>query len=314
MKILNLYLTTQLILILALSLASANDSSLSLASTTIEKGGSQDAGGGNAKEAEFMRMARFFAKTIDSEGGISSLNLPAGGLSKFVNSVRVIADQNVHCDGGKKDACSSPTSKITKLDDVAFGKLSTFKKYQLVVHEILVLLETEDPNYNFSEELAARTYPYLINAAKSAEAKQDSIDKMREFLPAVQDFNKITTNFDGSITIENPRLRFEGTLRMIAASMTQILCSDSPCMKSHTNFKASKEGLCHIFGKRKVVFAQTKTLSSKLNRNDYRSTHSSAIVLNADSSFNKYVSTRGREFIDREPAIDVHILSKLTCK
>lgn len=133
-------------------------------SVFAEEAGPGHGGGGSSEDAEFYKMARYFSAQITEMGDFFKNDIPSDKLSRIVQRMRVKSSpEKLTLRGASVEAINYPEALKVIFSELDWNKKTPKKKYQLVIHELLGLLEIPDvmnnKEYLYSELLAERTFP-----------------------------------------------------------------------------------------------------------------------------------------------------------
>lgn len=189
-----------------------------LPNTSTAEGGF-DGGGGNAQVAEFYDMAKKFHREIFRIYKEKVPDFPVGELTAVMSrySVESTPGQLTLRDGQKVDAINNPNSGVIYLDDVSWAQRDQRLKFQIVIHELLGLMRIEDFQYEQSKHLADITIG-AIRGHTPHENPETRIPTPRNpFAPFSNrlKFERVTVNFDRSVTVFKPMIYHLGEWRRI---------------------------------------------------------------------------------------------------
>lgn len=275
--------------------------------------GSEGGGAGNAQIAEFYAMARNFANYMDLIGGKPGIPVPNGGFKQFVARVKIKSVRGpLELGGMKVDAINYPMESFIELDDATWAQRERAMKYQIVIHELLGLLVIRDPNYELSQNLAQES----IGTLGAAVAVSPSTDTRWNPQAPVQ-YKSLTTNFDGSVTISGPRLKYGNRYYEILYS-TQTYranCTEGDYWIPLRTiaYADSAKGLCAFFGKSEVVNTETALRSQANVFGSKIGGGTTSIELDKNGRFKRLLSTNYVDCMSGSPLIDLNVIRKISC-
>lgn len=256
-------------------------------------------------QLEFYALANSFALYMDQYGSKSGIPTPNGGFKNFIERVNVKpAQRSLELNGMKVDAINYPSESSIEFDELSWSEHRLDRKYQIVIHELLGLLMIDDHNYSVSEKLFRDSYEQLKSPVPNSKSGSGSRVNQGPIK-----YKSISTNFDGSITIVSPRLKYGDQFFAVLSATESYRVS---CVDGHGTQKSypdSLSGLCAVFGKSQAMHVETSMRIEEISGQ-----RSSAIELNKSGSFKRLVSTYFYACASSEPTTNISVVDKITCK